>query len=96
MALLAYLGHHLAVNWGPLRRPQRSLGLGLLATCALLLVSGGLLSLGREGGFPALLVEVHYFGTFVLAGLLLLHGLGPSIRRLSSRRSGPVDGGRHA
>ncbi len=84
--LLAYLGHHLYLHWGPLSRPQRSLGLVLLAVCLLLMVSGGLLSLGRVGGFPSALREAHYLGTFALIGLLLLHGLNPSLRRLSRKK----------
>jgi hypothetical protein len=83
--LLAYTGHHLYLQWGPLGRPQRLLGLILLAIGLLLMVSGGLLSFGRVGGFPAALREAHYLGTFALIGLLLLHGVNPSLRRLSRK-----------
>jgi hypothetical protein len=81
--LLGYSGHHLYLHWGPLGRPQRILGLFLLATCLLLMVSGGMLSIGRVGGFPPAVREAHYLGTFALIVLLLLHGLNPWLRRLS-------------
>ncbi|MEE2828601.1 MAG: hypothetical protein VX498_05405 [Myxococcota bacterium] len=88
--LIAYLGHHLVLKWGPMKRPQRVLGLLLLVVLLVLMGSGALLTFGRVGGYPDLVRDSHYLSTFALVLLVLLHATVPwrkALRRRFGRRS---------
>ena len=82
---VGYLVHHLSLHWGSLRNVQRVLGLVLVLLASLLLVTGGLLAVGRSGGFPSWVKESHYLATFGLAALVLIHGTAPLRKRLFKR-----------
>lgn len=68
-----YLVHHLARTWGPLRRPQRILGLGLVAVTAAASITGGVLVLGLSGGPPDWVRPVHWATTWILLVLFAWH-----------------------
>ena len=80
---LGYLVHHLARRWGSFGEFYRILGLLLALSLCLALVSGLLLDLvpGAEGWSGVL--AVHYFLTFPILALLLLHPSRIARRKLA-------------
>ncbi len=73
LGTIAYLVHHLARTWGPLSRPQRLLGLALVAVTAVAFVTGVILVLGLRGGPPAWVRPVHWWTTWAVLVLFAWH-----------------------
>ncbi|MCO4773147.1 MAG: hypothetical protein KDA24_24140 [Deltaproteobacteria bacterium] len=83
---LAYQTHHLVTKWGSFTDRHRIEGL-VLAVCTVAVFGTGVwLVLPISGGPPGWVRPVHWFGTFGMVGLTLLHTVGGLRRWLAKQR----------
>ncbi len=104
---IGYLVHHVVVKWGPWSSLQRWLGVVLVVLSFALLGTGVMLAVGMDGGPPDWAIEVHWYSTWSLSGLIVWHTFvawkrwpkqlrrriveGPMVPREPPPDRGPVD-----
>ncbi len=75
-----YNVHHLSRHWGDFRALKRMLGLTLTTSAGLAFLTGVWLVQRSEGGPPAFVRTVHFWTTFPIFPVMLVHTWKPMIR----------------
>ena len=82
---LGYNVHHLRRKWGDFRAPARILGLILTTSAGVAFITGVWLVQRSEGGPPAFVRTLHFWTTFPIFPVMLLHTWKPMGRWLRAQ-----------
>ncbi len=85
VGLLGYLVHHLVRHWGDFTEFQRVLGLVLAVDLLLVTLTGLWLELMMSGPPPEWVIPVHFWTTFPILPLIVLHTAQYVRRWMASR-----------
>lgn len=89
---LGYNVHHLARHWGSFREWSRILGLIVTTSAGIAFATGVWLVIRSEGGPPPIVRQLHFWCTFPILPVLLIHTWKPMIRWLKAQARGEPPG----